>query len=177
MYVETKDIIQAPLQDVFSLVRDQLPSVVPYLPNIKKIEVIERREDSVKDQVLITNHWFANIDIPPVAKSFIKEELFSWKDEAIWHNKDFFVEYTLISFWAKDLYTAKGKNIFTPLAQGFTELKVTCEVTIHANKVPGVPAFLVNKILPTLSPMIENVLRPNLSGLGKGLNSFFSQKK
>jgi hypothetical protein len=176
MYVETKDIIQAPLESVFSLVRDRLPEVVPYLPNIKKIDVIKKQEDATKEHTMITNHWFANIEIPSVAKGFIKEDLFSWKDEAVWHNKDFFVEYTLISFWASDIYTAKGKNYFKALDKGFTELRVTCEVTIHPDKVPGIPSFLVKKVLPTLGPMIENVLRPNLSGLGKGLNQFFSQQ-
>lgn len=174
MYLETRDTIDRPLDEVYQLVRDDLPKIVPYLQNIKKIDVVHFAHKGPHLTETI-NHWYANIDIPSVAQKFIKEELFSWKDTAFWHNDQYFVEYQLESFWANDLYKAQGKNTFTALSPQKTELKITCEVTIFADKVPGVPKFLVKKVLPSVEELIRKILQPNLSGLGQGLAQYFSQ--
>ena len=174
MFLEQKDIIDADRDEVYKLVRDRLDVITPYLPNVEKIEVKERKE--LEDgKVFVINNWFAKVDIPAIAEKFIKKELFSWKDTATWDNDNYKVEYQLESFWAANLYTAKGTNYFNKTADGKTEVIVTCDVTIYADRVPGVPKFLVSKVLPSIEGMIKKILSPNLGALGSGLKQYFSQ--
>lgn len=175
MYLESKEIIERPLEEIFALVRDDLAKIIPFLPNIETIKVQKREENKNNNTVNIVNHWYAKVEIPPVAQAFVKKELFAWKDTAIWHNDEFYVEYQLESFWANDLFDAKGKNIFKALDDDRTELTVTCNVILHPDKVPGVPKFLVKKVLPYVEPMVQEMLRPNLNGLGEGLRKYFAQ--
>ena len=123
------------------------------------------------------NHWYANAEIPTIAKKFIKEDLMSWKDKAVWNDKEFFVEYELESFWGNDIYDATGKNVISELGPNKTQLTLTCDLVIHPNKVPGVPKFLVKKVLPAIEGLIQKVLQPNLTSLGKGLNEYFKAQK
>ena len=174
MLLESKDVINGPLDQVYPLVRDDLSKIVPYLPNVDKVEVVEEKRLS-EEQLEKLNHWYAKAEVPSFAKKFIKPELFSWKDHAFWNDKEHLVNYELESFWANDLYDAKGTNYFKDLGDGTTELRVTCELVIHADKIPGVPKFLVKKVLPTVENMIEKMLGPNLMALGKGLNQYFKE--
>ncbi|MFN8370794.1 MAG: SRPBCC family protein [Bacteriovoracaceae bacterium] len=173
MKLESKDIINAPLDVVFKLVRDDLEKIVPYLLNIKKIEMKERTEKN--DELHLINHWYAKAEIPAVAQKFVKPELFSWKDTAIWKNKEYKVDYKLESFWANDLYSAKGTNSFKAINDKQTELTVSCEVEIYPDKVPGVPKFLMKQVLPAIEGLLTKALAPNLTALAKGLNEYFKK--
>lgn len=177
MFVETKEVIDRPLMEVFTLVRDELPKLVPFLPNIESVQVQKREQIEHNNTISILNYWYAKIEIPSVAESFVKKELFAWKDYAIWKNDQYCVEYKLESFWAKDLFDAKGVNYFRAINDHQTELRLTCDVVLHPEKVPGVPQFLVKKVLPYVEPLVLDMLKPNLNGLGIGLKKYFAQKK
>ncbi len=173
MKLESKDIINAPLDVVFKLVRDDLEKIVPYLLNVQKIEVKERKEKG--DELHLINHWYAKAEIPAAAQKFVKPELFSWKDSAIWKNKEYKVDYKLESFWANDLYSASGTNSFKAINDTQTELTVSCNIEIYADKVPGVPKFLIKPVLPAIESLITKALSPNLTSLAKGLNEYFKK--
>ena len=73
MKLESTGKIQQPLETVFELVRDRLPEVVPYMPNVDRIVVDSREEHDGK--VRIVNTWFAKADIPQAAKKILKPEI------------------------------------------------------------------------------------------------------
>lgn len=175
MHLKHKDIIDRPREEVYNLVKKELEKIAPFFPNVEKVEVKSMEENTEKEETYIINHWFAKAEIPAIAEKFVKKELFSWKDSATWKDKEFIVEYELESFWANDLFDAKGINSFKEI-DGKTELTVSCDVEIHPNKVPGVPKFLVKKVLPIIEEMLKGVLAPNLKGLGQGLKGYYESK-
>ncbi|MBF0298214.1 MAG: SRPBCC family protein [Oligoflexia bacterium] len=177
MFLESKEIIDRPLEEVYQLVRDNLPSIVPYLPNIEKVEVLKFEHSGDGNLTNILNQWHAKIEVPDVAMKFINKNLFSWKDSAIWKNDKHLVEYKLESCWTKDLFDAKGTNHFTAISDNKTELKISCEVILHPDKVPGVPTFLVKKVLPIIETTVEKVLGPNLMSLGRGIQAYYKNNK
>lgn len=174
MILESKEIIGRSRKDVYSLVRDNLELVIPYLPNIDRIEVKSKNEEG--DKVNIINHWYAKADMPSLLKKFLKPDIFSWKDTACWDNSQFEVNYQLESFLANDLFDAKGTNSFKDLGDGQTELTIKCEVKIYPEKVPGVPRLLAGKVRPLIESLIEKMLGPNLSSLGVGLKEYYSNQ-
>ena len=175
MHLESKEIINRPLEEVYQLVRDDLAKLVPYMPNVSKIEV-KKHAPKDANSIEVINHWYARADIPAMLTKFIKPELFSWKDFALWHNEKHCVEYQLESFLANDLFEAKGLNSFTAVGPDKTELKISCQIKLYPEKVPGVPKLLARTILPGIEAILEKVLGPNLTSLGKGLNEYLKNK-
>lgn len=174
MHLEHTDIIEAPLDAVYTMVRDELPKLAAYLPNIHKVQTLEYSQKG--SQTEIVNRWYANAKVPALVEKFIKEELFSWKDTAVWKNDQHVVDYKIESFLGGDIYEAFGTNSFKELPGNKTEFKVTCTLIIHAEKVPGLPKLIARKITPVLEKMIEKMLEPNLTSLGKGLKTYFAEK-
>ncbi len=170
MKLEHTDTINAPLSKVYTLVKDDLVKIIQYLPNIQDIKVLERSQSGGKD--LIINQWFAEAKIPSLAKKFINPDLFSWKDTAYWNDAEHCVDYEIEPFFAKGIYEAKGSNIFKA-SEDKTRLTLKCEVHIYPDRIPGVPKFIAKQLHPLLEQMIENMLAPNLTSLGKGLQEYF----
>ena len=172
MHLKSKETINRPLDEVYKLVRDDLVKLVPYLPNVEKIEV-KNKKAGKDDTLKVTNYWYAKAEIPTLIKKFIKPEFLSWKDKAVWKNDTYEVHYELISFFANDLFEAKGVNSFVAKGDGKTEFILNCEVNIYPEKVPGVPRFLAKKVSPLINALVEKILGPNLTAMGKGINQYF----
>ena len=77
MKLEAVATLSFPRPLVFSTYRDRLPQLVPHLPNVEKIEVLEREEAPGGEAgvVRLLNLWFAKADVPKVAQSVIKPEM------------------------------------------------------------------------------------------------------
>ncbi len=178
MYLESKDIIDQPAELVYKLVRDEMPKIVPFLENVEKIETVSR-EELGNGRVKVVNHWHAKIEVPSLVKKFLKPEMFSWKDYAEWNDETYSVDYRLESFWANDLFDAKGTNYFQPYEgdPNKTLIKVTCDVVIHPEKIPGVPRLLAKKVMPAIESILKKAIGPNLTSLGKGLIGYFESQK
>lgn len=173
MQVEYTDTINAPLEEVYKLVKYDLQKIVKYLPNIEEIQVLEQKK--VKNKDFILNQWTAEAKVPSLAKKFINKELFSWKDCAYWDDSKFQVKYEIEPFFAKGIYEAKGCNSFK--ADGDkTELTLRCDVEIYPDKIPGIPKFIAKKIHPIIETMIENMLAPNVTSLSKGIKDYLKDK-
>jgi len=177
MYLESEDIIDQPAELIYALVRDDMPKLVPYLDSVRKIEMISK-EKQENGRIKIVNHWHAKVEIPGLVKKFLKPDMFNWKDYALWNDEDYSVDYSLESFWANDLFDAKGTNYFQPYKgdPNRTLIKVTCNVVIHPEKIPGVPRLLAKKVMPTVESLLKKTLGPNLTSLGKGLISYFENQ-
>lgn len=174
MHLEHSDLIDAPQDFVYHLVRDDLDKLVKHLPNIRKIEALEYQKQG--KIVQIVNHWFAKAQMPSMVASFIKEDLFAWKDYATWDDSAHKVDYQLESFLAKDIFEAKGCNEFIDRGDQ-TELKISCEITIHADKIPGIPRLLSRKVTPVVEKLLEKILAPNMTSLGEGIKSYLKAHK
>jgi hypothetical protein len=177
MKLESSDIISQPVDVVYDLVKNEIEKLVPFLPNIKSIEQVERDEVN-KNEVKLLNYWHPKVEVPGLVKKFIKnEDIFSWKDYAHWNDKKKIVEYRLEGFMGKDMYTCKGKNYFIETEDGHTELKVTCDLEIFADKIPGIPRLIAGKAKPMIEDLIKKALTPNLTQLSKGLEGYFKKNK
>ena len=175
MILENTGRIAKPVEVVYPLVRDRLSEIVPYMPNIERIDVVER-QDMGGGRTRVVNQWFAKADVPAVAKKFLKPDVLSWKDLALWDDERRQVEYTLESRLARDLYDARGTNSFRPSADGGTDLTIRCELVIHADRIPGVPKFLARQFIPAIEAFIRKLLEPNLMSLSDGLNRYFDER-
>ena len=63
MKFEVSDPIPFALDDAFLLIRDRMPTLVPYMRDTESIEVISRTDEG--DQTFIVNRWTASQDRVP----------------------------------------------------------------------------------------------------------------
>ena len=174
MKLESRDVILRPVDAVYELLRDHLDELVPYLPSVKRIERIESTR--VDGKLEVVNHWYAVSEVPKALRRVIKPEMFSWKDYASWNDDAKCVDYRLVSFLAADLYDARGTNSLHVLGDDRTELRVSCTVDIHPDRVPGVPTFLVAKTMPVIEALVRQLLGPNLRSVGKGVSAYYREQ-
>lgn len=175
MKIESKEVINRSVEEVYNLVRNDLSKIVPYLPNVDKIETKETQDTD--NGIHVVNHWYAKVDLPSLLKKFLKPEILSWKDIATWNDEAMSVDYKMESFLANDLFDANGTNKFVDLGEGKTELQLSFSLTIYPEKVPGVPRLLAGKAKPMIEGLVEKMIAPNLTSLGKGINEFYSKQK
>ena len=176
MLIKQTELITVNQKKAYSLVKNQLEGIAHYLPSVDKIQLMDKEKDSSGQDVL-TNHWFAKVSLPFFLKGFISKELLSWKDKASWSDDGFTVTYELESFYGNDLFEAKGRNRFIEDGPNSTKLELECDVTINAEKIPGVPTSVAKRVVPAVEKIIEKMLGPNLSSLGKALNAYIANEK
>ncbi|MFH1130785.1 MAG: hypothetical protein V1754_05580, partial [Pseudomonadota bacterium] len=74
-----------PLKDVYLTYRDHLSELAPYLPNVDKIEAVEREES--EGQVKLVNRWHVSAAVPRVLRPFFRTEQLSYLDHAVWKDE------------------------------------------------------------------------------------------
>ena len=174
MQLHHRDIIDAPRDVVYGLVKNNLPDIARYLDSIETItKISEQKLDAHRSKIV--NHWQAKVDLPILIKKFLSKELISWKDTAIWDERTHEVRYELESFIANDLFVAKGCNKFATINGEQTELTLSCDVAIYADKVPGIPRMIAAKAVPLVEGIIEKMLRPNIASLAIGIRQYLEK--
>lgn len=176
MLIKQTELIQVNQKKAYSLVKNDLESIATYLPSVDRIEFVGKEKNASGSDIL-TNHWFAKVSLPFFLRSFLSKDLLSWKDTASWSDDEFCVNYELESFYGNDLFEAKGRNRFLAESPETTFLELECDVTINAEKIPGIPLSIARKVVPAVEKIIEKMLKPNLSSLGKALNSYIAHEK
>ncbi len=181
MLLTARDVIHAPVAQVVHLIRDNLSELVPFLPNIAKIERVElkdhatlRAAESATEQTRL-NHWFAKVEVPAIAKKYLRPEFFGWRELTTWGDDSLSAKFQIESFVGKNFFEASGTYVFRALTDHSTEITVSCEVLIHAERVRGVPELLAKTATPLIERVIRKMIEPSLSTLGHCLNAYFAQ--
>lgn len=167
MYIESEDHIDHPADEVYKLVRDDLPKLLPYLPDIEELTKISSERES-ETRLRVVNRWTAKPAVPKLVQKFLPADIFTWTDRALWKDDENCVDYELEGFG----YEVKGTNYFTADGDG-TKIKITATVTIHPEKFK-VPRLLFKKVFPVIEGTVKKALQPNLTSLAKGLKSYFA---
>ena len=74
MIIESKNIVHQPIDVVFDLLKNNITDLVPYLPNVDKIEEKSRNKKGNKEDVVST--WTAKAEMPSILKKIAKPDLF-----------------------------------------------------------------------------------------------------
>ncbi|GMV38435.1 MAG: hypothetical protein AMXMBFR64_01510 [Myxococcales bacterium] len=167
MYIESEDHLDRSADEVYPLVRDEMPRLLPYMPDVEALEQLSYERES-ETRVRIVNRWQAKASVPSLVEKFLPKDMFTWIDRAYWKDDEYCVDYVLEGFG----YTAKGTNYFTPDGGG-TKLRVTAEITIDPSKFK-IPKLLFNKAFPMIEGSVRKAVQPNLTALARGLRDYFA---
>ncbi len=165
MRIESSGEVDRKQEDVYVLVRDHLADLIPYLPNIEEVRVVERRDgDGV---VHIVNEWRARATVPKMAARFVPPEMFQWKDTATWKDAEHLVEYHLEGYgWEAD-----GVNRFEAVGEA-TRIHIGADITVHP-EVFHIPRMLFNKVFPLVEDTVRKALAPNMTALVDAVRNYY----
>ena len=174
MRFEIKDSIPLGVEEAFLLIRDEMPALVPFMPDTEEITVLSRED--LEDEVKIVNRWRASLGkIPSALRSFVKPEMLSWNDHARWTEADHTARWELEALGSSKLFSCRGEtSMFEEGGQVYLQIIVNFE--IYPEHVPGIPKFLARKLGPQIEKLIGDVLSVNMRQMGQSIIAYAAQK-
>ncbi len=169
MQIRCDAVLAFPRPLVWTTYRDRLVDLVPYLPNIRGIEVKER--DETPDGIHFVNVWHGGGDLPAVARSFLSESMMSWTDIATWRENAFETDWRVEPHTFRDAVRSAGTNRYMEL-DGKTRLEIRGELEIDASKVKGVPKLLAGKVSRAIEEFMVKAVSKNLLDVSRGVERF-----
>lgn len=167
-------VTQATAQEVYTIVRDRLPELVPFLDNVSAIQELERKATPGGAHVL--NRWRADAgQVPSLVRGFLKPEMLEWLDHADWNDAGLYVDWRIEPAVLAGLYRCHGRNRI--VADGAdVRIVISGTLTVDGANIPGVPRLLAGKVIPVMESYLVERMRPNMASLGTGVTRFRSQR-
>ena len=159
--------------EVFAAYRDKLPELLPYLPNVRKIDVKSREEDGKITKLL--NVWHGGGEIPAAARAVLSEAMLTWDDQATWNEEDFTTTWVIKTHAMTEAVKCEGTNRYLE-ENGQTVLEIRGVLEIDAKKIRGVPGFLAGKVGKTVEEFLIGKIQPNLVETVKGLQKYLESQ-
>lgn len=175
MKFRSESTIHHPREVVFAAYRDRLPSVVPFLEDIKAVNVLARSEAG--SVVKLHNEWVSDREVPKVAASIIKPEHLKWDDHASWDATTHKCTFEIKTRMFTDSVKCVGSDTFVDDGKGGTRVILEGEFEVSLKDIPGVPRFLAGTIAPQVEKFIVALIQPNLEKVNVAVGRFLDTEK
>lgn len=168
MKLHADSFLPFPRAEVFRTYRDRLVELIPFLPNVRAIDVRSRKDDGTVSHIV--NVWHGGGDIPKVVRSVLSENLLNWTDHAKWDEAAWTCEWRMETHSFPGALHAVGTNKFVE-APGGCKLIVEGDLAIDGSKLP-VPRLLARTVAGAAESFLVAVVKPNLTETAKGVVRF-----
>ena len=166
--------IPFPREIVFAAYRDEIVDLLPYLPNVRSIEIKSRKDEG--NVVEFVNEWRGGGDIPAAIRAVLSESVLAWTDYATWHADAMCCDWRTETHAFTDAVTCKGSNRFVADGDGKTLLEIRGSLEIDAKKIRGVPSFFAGKIGRAVEEFLVGKIQSNLVETAKGLAKYLEER-
>ena len=173
MRLEADSVLPFSRERVFRTYRDDLAKLVPYLPNVRGIEVKERHDDA--STVRFFNVWHGGGEIPAAARAVLSESMLSWDDHAEWDERSWLCKWDIVTHAFPGAVTCKGDNRFIELGPERTRLEIRGDLVIDLKRVRGVPSFLAGSLGRTIEQFLAGHISQNLTSVSDGLRKYMAE--
>jgi hypothetical protein len=167
--------IPFPREIVFAAYRDEIVDLLPYLPNVRSIDVKSRKQEG--NVIEFVNEWRGGGDIPAAVRAVLSEAVLAWTDYATWRGD------AMCCYWRTETHafteavTCKGSNRFVADGEGKTLLEIRGSLEIDAKKIRGVPSFLAGKVGRAVEEFLVGKIQSNLVETAKGLAKYLEERR
>jgi hypothetical protein len=173
MIIQSSVYLPFPRSLVYTTYRDQLVELVPFLSNVRQIEVKSRQEQA--GLLHLVNIWHGGGEIPAAARMILSEAMLSWTDYAIWNEAEFTTDWQIETHAFTEAVHCTGKNCFLAEGNG-TRIDCSGELTIDPDKT-GVPFFLAGKVAQTVEDFLGKKIEPNLLQVSEGVSRYLERSQ
>lgn len=167
--------VHFPRNVVFETMRDQMPALAPYLPNVDGIEVRERKE-SPPDVVELVNFWKASkTEIPNVARPFIDQSKLNWIDRARWTQNDWNCAWALEVGFMPERVKCAGATQYLEDGPGRTLVRMRGKLALDLKGL--LPGLIARSATPSVEAFIVKMVQPNFEKTIDALVKYLESKK
>lgn len=170
MRIEADSVLHHPRPRVFAAYRDDIRAFIGYLPNVREIEVLERRDEG--SVVRLHNVWRGGIELPEKLSDALETSFFSWDDRAVWDEQVWTCEWVIEPHAWKGAVTCEGKSEFVALGDDRTRLQMTGDLSIDLDRVRAVPSFLAGSLGRTAEAFLVRQITANLAATSEALAAY-----
>ncbi len=161
-----------PINLVYQTLRDNLYRLAPYLPDVKKITLLDRKETN--NDIVTVNKWEANNILPASLSEFIKLDNIAWTDRGSWSKSRYVCTWSYEPFIFQEHINARGQDIYTTDGTN-TTIRLTGEMFMNFDLYPFVivvPSIMREKIVNQFMKLTLSLLQSNFTALIKGLEQY-----
>ncbi|AFY87618.1 MULTISPECIES: hypothetical protein [Chroococcidiopsis] len=164
--------IPFPCHLVYATYRDKLNDLIPYMHNVRSVQIKSRREENGK--VYTINEWHGGGEIPAAARAILSEDMLSWTEYNTWDESNLTLEWQIKTHAFTEAVHCGGKNQF--IAEGDTTLiQSRGAMSIDPHQMKGVPWFLTGTIAHVVEDFLGKKIEPNLLQMSEGVRHFLEQ--
>lgn len=174
MQIHSTSLVHHPIERVYRAYRDELPLMVPFIPDVAEI-LVKSRED-FPGGVKILNLWVADRDPPKAVAHIIKKEWLQWEDYATWNDGGCYVDWRMVLPAMPDRMRCSGRNSFFKDGLDRTRVVISGDLQIDASSFPGVPTFLARRVGTAIEAFIVELVTPNLTRMNQSLEEYLDDK-
>jgi hypothetical protein len=174
MIISADTYVPFPRPLVYTVYRDKLLEVVPYLPNVRQIEIKSRLEEDKR--VHFVNEWHGGGDIPAIVRTVLSEAILSWTDFATWDESNFTTVWRIKTHAFTEAVHCAGKNTFLE-KNGGTLIRSRGELMIDTKQIKNVPQLLVGSVGRAVEDFLGKKIEPNLQQVAEGVRLYLEQKQ
>ena len=159
---------------VYATYRDKLVEIVPYLPNVRQIDVLSRRQEG--GIIHFVNEWHGGGEIPLMARAFLNEAMLSWTDVATWNESEFTTKWQIKTHAFTEAVRCAGVLRFQATDNG-TLIESRGELVIDAKQLMGVPQLLAGRVGHIVEDFLSQKIAPNLLQVGEGVRQYLERNQ
>lgn len=174
MLISAKAHVPFPRTLVYQTYRDKLLDLVPYMPNVRQIEIKSRQHEG--DLIHFVNEWHGGGEIPHAARALLSEELLSWTDRATWNDAKFTTNWRIETHAFTEAVFCAGKNRFLE-AEGGTVIESLGELTIDPKKIKGMLPMLTGMVAQLVEEVLSKRIEPNLLQMSEGVQRYLEEHR
>ena len=175
MHLHISDPLPLSAEDALILIRDQMPTLVPYLEGTSAITVLERSDDGDTSQIM--NRWQADgSQAPRALRPFLTPELLSWIDHATWSREARQARWRLEPAMGGSLFTCSGTTTVIPKGDT-SELSIEVDFEVYPAQVPGIPKLLARGLKPQVERFIGDILTSSLRQLSQSISRYADEQR
>ena len=170
MEISVVSEIPFPIQDVFLAMRDHMPELAQYMPNVKSIEVT-LRDELGGGVVHLVNRWnAAATEIPAVARPFVDPSSVYWIDHAKWNADDLACSWRLEMGFMAERISCTGVTSYHTIDEGRTEMRIKGELELDLKGL--VPRLLLGKATSGIEKFVSKLVAPNFEKTSNALTAY-----
>lgn len=155
-------VLRRPRDQLWRVVRDQLPHLTEQIADIDRIVVVDRTVDA-DGKVHLTNRWHVRQQLPALVRSVLDNSDLGWTDRNLWDEATWTCDWTIEPFIFKDYIQCSGKTCFEPAMAG-QGTRVTFEgvIDLKSGLLSGSMASLERPVLSAVESVVTTVVPRNL---------------
>jgi hypothetical protein len=164
--------IPFPRSLVYATYRDALVQLVPYMPNVRRIELVSQHQKA--KGLELVHEWHGGGEIPAAMRTFLSEELLSWTNYATWNDTAWVTDWRNETHAFREAVSCSGTNRFLEEGAG-TRVESFGQLAIESEQLHGIPGFMRGMVAHAVEDILGKQIEPNFLQLGNGVRRYLEE--